>query len=735
LGQAFTYRLPEGMQAGKGSRVICEFGRRRILGVVIEETDTPPKDFDEAKIKPVLAVVGEHPPLPTELLDFLLALARYYLAPIGEVLRMALPALERSEVEELQQQLLGNLKLQTVGRLVQQASALVATMPVPPPRGQAAEILAHLIDAGPSPLATLEEQWGNARAACRKLVEAGLVALERIEVSRDPFANLTIVRDQPPELTDAQHQAVEAIKAAVTSATPEAFLLQGVTASGKTEVYLHAVEHVLKLGGSAVILVPEIALTPQLVGRFRARLGEGIAVLHSGLSDGDRHAMWQQLRSGKLRVAIGARSALFAPVANLRLLCIDEEHDPSFKQEEGVRYHARDMALLRAHRAGAVAVLGSATPSVNSEALVRDGRLTRLRLPARARSTATLPTVEVVDLRRIGPGPTGDRLLSIRMFRALEETLARGEQSILFLNRRGFAPAMECDDCGHILQCPLCSVALTLHRRGGEQMVCHYCDHHKPVPPHCPACGGPRLGHEGVGTERIEAALAEVLPSARIARLDRDIAAGAASEAILERVRRGEVDILVGTQMVTKGHDLPNVTLVGVLNADAALSLPDFRAAERTFHLLVQVAGRAGRGERPGRVLIQTRQPEHPAVELATRHDVDSFLSRELEARAELGYPPYGRLALVRVDATDETRAREASESLAAVARRVAAAGVNVIGPAEAPLKRLKGRFRFRFMVRADDHVTLRAPLLAVLRTAMPSTVRVSVDIDPMHML
>ncbi len=705
------------------------------MGVVIDEVDGPPADLAESKIKPILAVVGQYPPLPIELLDFLLTLARYYLAPLGEVLRMALPAIERSAIEQLDQSLLGTLKPVAVGRMVLEARALTQELPEPAPRGQAKEILAYLIEAGATPLATLEERWGNARAACRRLEESGWLELRRVEQSRDPFANLVIQRDSPPQLTDAQRAAVSAIDTAVSSGQGESFLLQGVTASGKTEVYLHAVQHALEVGGSAIVLVPEIALTPQLVGRFRARIGEGIAVLHSGLSEGDRNAMWQQLRSGKLRVAIGARSALFAPVTDLKLLCVDEEHDPSFKQEEGVRYHARDMALLRAHRAGAVAVLGTATPSVNSEALVHGGKLTRLLLPARARATAVLPSVELVDLRRIGPGPTGEKLLSVRIFRALQENLERGEQSILFLNRRGFAPSVECEDCGEVLECPLCSVALTLHRRGGEQLVCHYCDYRAPLPQVCPKCGSAALAHEGVGTERVEASLREALPTARIARLDRDVAAGAASEAVLDRVRRGEVDILVGTQMVTKGHDLPNVTLVGVLNADAALSLPDFRAAERTFHLLVQVAGRAGRGDRPGRVLIQTRQPEHPALAMATKHDVDAFLAHELEARAELGYPPFSRMALVRVDAPEEARAHQTSEHLAEVARRAAAPSVQIMGPAEAPLKRLKGRFRYRFMLRAEDHASLRIPLLAVLRSPVPSTVRVSVDVDPMHML
>jgi primosomal protein N' (replication factor Y) len=483
------------------------------------------------------------------------------------------------------------------------------------------------------------------------------------------------------------------------------------------------------------VLVPEIALTPQLVARFRARLGEGIAVLHSGLSDGDRYAAWKRLRTGAHHVAVGARSALFAPVQGLRLVCVDEEHDGSFKQEEGVRYNARDMAMLRAYRAGAVCVLGSATPSVVSEAAVLSGKLRRLRLPERAHRSAMLPQVEIVDLRRIGPGPTGERLISVTLHRALQRVLSERQQAILFLNRRGFSPSVLCDACGELVSCPHCSVALTLHRRGADRLRCHYCDYHCQVPSKCPACSSSRFAFEGAGTERIETKLAEAFPEARIGRLDRDVAAGLRSERVLDRMRRGEIDVLVGTQMVTKGHDLPQVTLVGVLNADAALSLPDFRASERTFHLLVQVAGRAGRGDRPGTVLVQTRQPEHPAIVFAKHHDVDGFLEHELQNRQELNYPPFSRIALVKVDSLGEALARAEAERLAGVARRAVTGQAHVLGPAAAPLARLRSRWRFRFLVRGPDVSALRPPLLSVLRAGHDRRVRVAVDVDPVGML
>ncbi len=729
LGQAFTYSVSSELagRVQRGARVLCEFGRRRLLGVVLDVAEREP-DIALEKIKPLGAVVDEDPVLSEELLGFLQELGRYYLAPIGEVMQLALPALERSAARAL-----GKSEARVVGRLVQVASVTGVEPSVL--RGKAPELFAHLKQFGPSELPALVERWPSARSLVKRLVELGAVVCETREAAQNPFFSSEVARDVPPLLTAAQNAAVEAIGRRLDLGERAAFLLDGVTASGKTEVYLRAVQRAVAQGKSAIVLVPEIALTPQLVSRFRARLGDEIAVLHSGLGDGERQAMWKALRSGKLRVAVGARSALFAPVSELGLICVDEEHDGSFKQEEGVRYNARDMALLRAHRASAVCVLGSATPSIASLALVDQGRLERLLLPARARANSRLPEVEIVDLRRTGPGPGGERLLSIRLYRELERVLREKGQAILFLNRRGFAPSLVCDDCGQIAECPHCSVALTLHRVRGDRLRCHYCDYSAPRPATCVRCGGEHLLEEGAGTERIETVLGELLPGARIARLDRDVAAGAKSAKILERMRAGEIDVLVGTQMVTKGHDLPHVTLVGVLNADSALSFPDYRAAERSFHLFVQVAGRAGRGEVPGRVLIQTRQPEHPAIVCAAQHDVARFVEQELEARRELGYPPFSRLALLRCDAVEEERAERAAERLAAIARRAGGDAVRVLGPAPAPIPRLRNRYRFHVLLRAVERAELKKSLLAVARAELDRRVRLALDVDPMNML
>jgi len=744
LARAFSYEVPPALvsSVSVGARVLVEFGRKKLLGVVISlsEGEAPPG----IKLKPIAAVVDPEPVLPLELVAFLRELSAYYFAPIGEVLRLALPAVEREDVRALQAQgeLPGALTRvkQVGGRKIAFAQPTDVVEEPGVLRGQAAQVLALLRSNGEMPVARIEEKFGNARSAVKKLAALGLVLVEEREAPRDAFFARPEPRDEPPPLNEAQAAAEAKIEEALVEKKPASFLLFGVTGSGKTEVYLRAIAGCLSQGRGAVVMVPEIALTPQLVARFRARFGDDLAVLHSGLSEADRHAMWKRVRTGGVRVAIGARSAIFAPVADLGLVIVDEEHDGSFKQEEGVRYHARDMALLRAHRAGAVTVLGSATPSLESVELVRRGKMAELKLPDRAHREATLPKVTTVDLRRIGPGPTGNKLISLPLHRALEQTLAAKEQAILFLNRRGFAPSVVCESCGSVETCLACSVALTFHRTRGGRLRCHYCDWEGPMPEACGACGAPALALEGLGTERLEETIAEAFPEARVARLDRDVADGPKAEAILARMRAGEIDVLVGTQMVTKGHDLGNVTLVGVLNADAALSLPDFRAAERGFQLLVQVAGRAGRRDRPGRVIIQTRNPEQPAVQFAMRHDVSAFLEHELADRAEVGYPPFSRLSLFRVDALDEEVARRAAGVVAAHAKSSpegASRVVEVLGPAAAPLARLRGRYRFRVLLRSRDRRALRAATAAAVRAIgeVDRRARVVVDVDPVAML
>jgi primosomal protein N' (replication factor Y) len=735
IARAFTYVVPEALAsaANAGARVVCPFRGRRMVGVLLStrQGEAP------AGAKPLASVVDGDPAVPPELLAFLRELADYYFAPIGEVVRLALPPVEREVARATATPTLFD-RSRGVGRRVLWVRPTERTEVAGSLRGHAAAVLAHVRAVGGAPIARLETQWGTARAVVRRLATAGLVLVEESEAPDAPSFAAPVERDTPPQPTEAQRQANDVIASALQEGRPRTFLLHGVTGSGKTEVYLRAIAAARDAGRGAIVLVPEIALTPQLVARFRARFGDDVAVLHSALTPRERLGMWRRLRAGEVDVAIGARSALFAPVRDPGLIVVDEEHDPSFKQEEGVRYHARDMAIWRAHRAGGVCVLGSATPSLESEHLVAQGRATKIRLRDRARAR-TLPKVEIVDLRRIGAGATGDRRISLPLHRAIEDALRAREQVILFLNRRGFAPSVVCGACGQMATCADCSVALTYHKRSNS-VRCHYCDHEAPLATRCSACGAEALLLEGLGTEKLEETLAAAFPQARVARLDRDVASGKRVEAILERMRNREIDVLVGTQMVTKGHDLPNVTLVGVINADAALGIPDFRAAERAFQLLVQVAGRAGRGDVPGRVLVQTWDPDHPSIALAARHDVDGFLDRELVARRELGYPPLSRAALVRVDAPDEKQAQEAAMSLAGAARAcepVRQGSVLVQGPAPAPIVRLRGRWRFRLMLRAARREPLRAVLGAIerARAGLAREVRSSIDVDPVQLL
>jgi primosomal protein N' (replication factor Y) (superfamily II helicase) len=745
IDRPFTYGVPDKISAlVPGSRVLVPFGGRRLLGVVLA---VRPRRDDDVKVKDIVAIVDRDPVLPPELLSFLREVASYYLAPLGEVLALALPAVERKSIVRLRKEGIAAPKVSRIAP-ARTEKYVKRGLANEPPEGKRLgpvqrEILERVRAVSEVKLVEIEN-----RDAVKKLEALGLVVVEERAVATSAFAEAE-ARDAPPQLTDEQTVAVDAINAAAGS--PHAFLLHGVTGSGKTEVYLHAIAHTLAAGRGALMLVPEIALTPQLVSRFRARFGDEVAVVHSALDPAARHAMWRRLHAGELRVAIGARSALFAPVPDLGLVIVDEEHDSSFKQEEGVRYHARDCAILRAHRASAVCVLGSATPSLETFDLARRGKATYLRLTQRAKSQP-LPKVDVIDLRHVGPGPSGHPKISLPLHRAIDATLAANEQAILFLNRRGFAPAVICEKCGELRRCPDCDVSLTLHNKAGARanrdgtihavragLRCHYCDRVEDLPARCPKCNHGPLSLEGFGTERLEDVLAAAFPTARIGRLDRDVASGKEVEGILKKMRAREIDLLVGTQMVTKGHDLPFVTLVGVINADGAISMPDFRAAERTFQLLVQVAGRAGRGDVKGTVIIQTRSPEHPAIACAARHDVDAFLERELRDREELGYPPFSRLVLLRLDGLDEQKVVDVAKHLASLAEQapeVVAEKVEVRGPSPAPLPRIRGRFRYRVLLRGP-RPELRAVARAIKRVLpdMPRDVRVILDVDPLSMM
>ncbi|MCB9707774.1 MAG: primosomal protein N' [Myxococcales bacterium] len=742
IRQSFTYVAPQALltKIVPGMRVAVPFGRRKLTGFVLAQSTE--SEHTQVRYKAIADVLDQEPVFPAELLQFLRSAADYYMYPLGEVLRGAAPALSGDAHRRLREKGFLGESESLAGTTMPTRTTLIllpGSTPVTQQRlgVKQRRILELVSKAERITLATLRQTVLVSRKEVRGLESKGLLRIEEHEAFVDPFFGARVPAFPVPVLNSSQRSALDIMKDAVENGAVENFLLHGVTGSGKTEVYMGVIGKAQEQNKGAIVLVPEIALTPQLVARFRARFGDAIAVLHSGLGNRERYDTWRRLRRGELKLAIGARSALFAPVESLGIIVVDEEHDHSFKQEEGFRYHARDMALLRAHLAGAVCILGSATPSLESYSLAQSGRIRLLTLPKRA-TLQHLPQVELVDLAQHGPGPSGHPLITTALHRGIEACLNDQSQAILFLNRRGFS-TLRCLNCNEMQRCPACSVALTSHRHA-HRVRCHYCDFSRAFDERCGVCGAVGMTALGAGTQRIEEVLAEAFPGARVARLDRDTASKDGVEHVLDRMHAREIDILVGTQMVTKGHDLPEVTLVGVVLADQSLLFPDFRASERTFQLLAQVAGRAGRGGKPGRVIVQSYQTGHPAIVHACRHDYESFYASEVRSRKESGYPPFFRLAAVRIDSGDEETARRLAEVLASKARTYSAhhhLEVQVLGPAPAPIERLRGRYRYRLLLRAARRAPLRHTLGNLLEHISKGvgSARASIDIDPVSML
>ncbi|MEO5657714.1 MAG: primosomal protein N' [Nitrospiria bacterium] len=783
----FHYRVPSALAGSvqPGMRVRVPFGPRSLDGYVVQLLDRS----DVETVKPLTAVLDAEPILGPSILALTRWMAEYYLAPWGKVLAAAVPAGLKVGAEKrviltdagravdeagvrgaVQRRILAALRSHpgpiTLARLAKRAGSIAGlpalldrgwvteapTAPGPTPRLRP---YVSLVDAGLLPSGTgprgplqravleaLAVRHGafvsdlglGAGAACRALASRGVVTMSLREPACDPYGRVS-ESTPAPVLTADQGSAVSTLVDALSRRRFAPYLLWGVTGSGKTEVYLQAMASALAMGRGCLLLVPEIGLTGQIVQQVRARFGDEVAVLHSGLSSRERFAAWTRIRRGQAHVALGTRSALWAPLPNVGLIVVDEEQDASYKQEDGVRYHARDSAVVLGSQAGAVVVLGSATPSLESYANAVAGRYGLLRLPDRVESRS-LPTVRLVGL---GAGPDGGDVLSPELHAGIDARLVRGEQVLLLLNRRGYAPVVVCRDCGVAARCPQCSVGLTYHRERGK-LCCHYCGFSIAPKDRCEGCGGHRITLRGVGTEQVEERLRAAWPSARVARMDRDTTQSRlAHDGLLDAMRRGDTDILVGTQMIAKGHDLPNVTLVGIINADVGLSLPDFRATERVFQLLAQAAGRSGRGERPGEVIVQTRRPTHEAFLFAQRHDVAGFYEQELLRRRELGYPPYGRLAIVLMTGIDERRVIDAAAAAASAGAELAADGVSLLGPAPAPLWRLKGRHRWQLILKGPRGPAVRDAahsLVTTLRAGrLPRGVTVDLNVDPHHVL
>lgn len=792
----FDYFVPESMRSviRKGSRVGVRFGSRLLLGFVVDLTEQ--SDVDPSKIKSIERLHDLEPALTEELLQLADWMAYNYICPRSIALQAMLPKALKSKLQKkiewnseneldeqdpAKRQLLEYIKkeqsadLQTllehfpnqmetvkhwvnIGVLHEREQLsdriavkkrVIATLTVD--RQQLDSVIAGLRQhahkqkevlhalaqhEGSLPMSELLRLCQTSSSTVKALERKGLITTHEEEVFRDPYATRTFKPSEPLKLTPLQEQALNKIKSSMDAKKPSCFLLHGVTGSGKTEVYLQAIQHCLNEGKESIVLVPEISLTPQMVERFKGRFGERVAVLHSRLSDGERYDEWRKIQQGRAQVAIGARSAIFAPFTNLGLIILDEEHESSYKQEESPKYHARELALQRAKYHNAAVVLGSATPSLESYYAASINKFHYLSMSVRVGS-ASLPPVHVVDMR--DELKAGNRSMFSRMLHeGIEQRLEREEQTVLLLNRRGYATFVMCRSCGYAVQCPHCDISLTYHRHS-KNLRCHYCGYAEREPDVCPSCESPYIRYFGTGTQRVEEELYKHFPGIRVIRMDIDTTnEKGAHEKWLNKFKAREADVLLGTQMVAKGLDFPYVTLVGVIAADTMLHLPDFRASERTFHLLTQVAGRAGRHHLPGEVVVQTYLPEHYSILHASKHDYRQFVETELEMRRERGYPPFCRLALITLSQHAVSPIVKAGEYLKKKLEQESC--FKVFGPVPSPIPRKNDLYRFQCIVKfPNDDQTAMHLLQSILRKfqdlAGKNKVNVNVDIDPQMLM
>jgi primosomal protein N' (replication factor Y) len=792
LDQPFTYSLPDTLRhrVRVGSRLMVPFGTRKLTGVILRCHDDPPG----VATRDALRLIDSEPVLSAELMALGRWIAGYYCSPLGDVLRAMLPLsseIRRGKVWSLtdsgrdaaRQLLLDSSPDDPVLKILRMlekrplsASYLTKTMPLADKAIRALErkrfIVAEEVQVerdplrapserlrvelaggakGPEPklnkperelraflelhpgshnLKELEDAVKHASAAARSLARKGIVSLQP-----ETVAMKAAIRARH-ELNPSQQAAFQQIHACVQAKRFHTFLLHGVTGSGKTEVYLTAIETALAEGRSALLMVPEIALTPQMAGQFFSRFGDRVAILHSAFTGVERTEQWRRIRSGVASVVVGTRSGVFAPVQNLGLIVVDEEHDGSYKQEENPRYNGRDVAIVRAQGAGACVILGSATPSLESRYNAEKGKYTLLELPGRIEARP-MPHVQLIDMRQEFLETRKQETFSRKLIEALGQRVESGEQTIVLLNRRGFSSFVACRSCGERVQCINCSLTLTYHKRD-RRLLCHYCGYAEKVPSQCPKCSSEHIYFLGIGSERVEEELHRAFPAARIARLDRDTVTGKRQyETILQDFREGNYDMLVGTQMIAKGHDIPNVTLVGVVAADMGLGMPDFRAAERTFQLLTQVAGRAGRGSLPGIVLVQTINPEHYAVRLAAAQDYQGFYEKELNFRRMMHYPPFAAMANVLVRSEKKEMAMRMSTELGFLLNPPPEK-LRVMGPAEAPVPRLKNEYRYQFLIKAASRKALNELLQKIRNFAIEhkwGATALVIDVDPLTLM
>ncbi|HUV49718.1 MAG TPA: primosomal protein N' [Anaerolineae bacterium] len=793
----FTYRVPENLSffAGIGKRALVPFGRRRVTGYILG----PSEDMDHGKIKLVLDILDETPLFHSSMIPFFRWIADYYMCPIGEVIKSALPgglnlydfvalaitekginALIKDNLTPLQSEILCHLKLKSCGlknlcaKLKNQIpNSLIQTMEkqnliiskrelkgkgtgpkteryvsmIKPDISadklseQRMRILHALQDEGEISVKKLTGLIPTASRLIKPLEKAGYISIFNKRMYRDPFGE-SIIPDNPYKLTKEQEKAVSTVIDRLGKGF-ETCLLAGVTGSGKTEVYLQIAAEAIKQESSVLILVPEIVLISQMERRFRARFGDCVALLHSRLSPGEQYDQWMRIARKEVRIAIGARSALFAPFEDIGIIIVDEEHDTSYKQEGGLCYNARDLAIVRAKLMNGVALLGSATPSIQSYYNVETKKFIELTLTKRVEKRP-LPETTVVDLRKTRDVKGIGYFITSELYKAMKKTLSRGEQTILFLNRRGFAGFPVCASCGAPLTCKNCDISLTLHQKANAYK-CHYCGYSLAATSNCSKCGSSKIKLLGLGTEKVEEAVKQLFPDARVARLDRDtIRKKNAMLSILKGLKDHTIDILIGTQMVAKGHDFPNITLVGIICADLSLNFPDFRAGERTFQLLAQVSGRAGRGTLPGRVILQTYNPDHFSIEAAKNQDFKAFYNKEIVFRKALNYPPFSRIILLKISGKDMKKTQRYAMDVGDLCSRLRNNSrfiktVEILGPITAPLPRIAKHFRWQILLKGLSAEHLHGfvhQLLFKNRERISSRdVKIVVDVDPFFMM
>ena len=729
IHRELDYLVPELLaeKIGIGSRVRVPFREKSALATVVGLLD----QTDAEGIRPIEALVGDRPVLSAKLIELARWMSAYYCCPIEAVMRSLLPqVIRRAEVTWKKQLFVSAAKEiapEEIDKLRRRA----------PRQAELLEAVAKL--QKPIAVADLLRQTSLDNQTLRALEKRGFVTLREEAVERDPHAEDQFIASSDLALNPEQEVALRAVEEAL--AAPEKarpILLHGVTGSGKTEIYLQAIQSTLARGRTAIVLVPEISLTPQTVERFKSRFADAqdtVAVLHSHLSEGERHDEWHKIHAGRARIVVGARSAVFAPLENLGLIVVDEEHETSYKQEEAPRYHARDVAVVRAKMEKCVVLLGTATPSLESYHNAVQEKYQLLNLTQRV-DNCQMPLMRIVDLRLERRKEKAAAILSEKLRAAITARLEKHEQTILFLNRRGFSTSLLCSNCGEARDCPNCSVALTFHR-GAARLTCHLCGHTAAVPKKCPACSQDSLIYAGFGTEKVEANVTQIFPSAIVRRMDADsMSRKDAYRDTLQAFRAGKIDILVGTQMIAKGLHFPNVTLVGIINADLALHMPDFRAGERTFQLLTQVAGRAGRGETPGEVFVQTYTPFSPSIQFARHHDFAGYFEQELEFRERCDFPPFKHAVLITVRSEHEGRSKLSAETLVRRLKENLGAEFIVGDATPAPLEKLQGQFRFHILMRGEAIMRLSRLVRETLdKLPLPEDVVASVDVDPYQLL